>query len=475
MMHADVGCVPARALPTLMVARFASRVRPQRREKSIMPRFPVLLALLLLPCIQGQSVSFPMPSGVTGFAHRNGCTTSCPLLIYLHGIGGTVTSSTMDTMYNLFTGITAAPQETTSGQQSWPTSSSNSHYAANLAKVRTLMSMPEVDTNRVYLIGFSNGGFFSYLLACTIGNELAGVIVLAGLKDDQGTCPHRTNVLHLHNANDNTNPPQDATAASKGAALFGTPTSLRTDWLAAGSGSSGSSTNGASGATQGAFTLYSATSATGKVYNYWSYNGPAEHTFTVYAANAANRPDGISQDQYCTNFVTSLTLAGNSPPSPPPPSPPPQPPPLPPPPYLPPASPPAPPSAPPVPLPPAPLEGYSPPPASPLPALPPSPPPASPPPKPPPSPSPPTKPPPSPSPPSTPATTTGSQSSDSAGRIGGIVGGCFVPVLLCIMWFSGAFGPRCPSPCKKAEKLTTQTSTVPADSGGVQVGIISHK
>jgi hypothetical protein len=50
-----------------------------------------------------------------------------------------------------------------------------------------------------------------------------------------------------------------------------------------------------------------------------------------------------------------------------------------------------------------------------------------------------------------------------------------VPVLLCIMWFSGAFGPRCPSPCRKADKPTTQTSTVPADSGGVQVGIISHE
>jgi len=34
------------------------------------------------------------------------------------------------------------------------------------------------------------------------------------------------------------------------------------------------------------------------------------------------------------------------------------------------------------------------------------------------------------------------------GCIGGIVGGSFVPVLLLILWLSGAFGKKCPSPCK---------------------------
>jgi hypothetical protein len=131
-------------------------------------RLAALPMCLLLPCTRGQATSFPMPNGVTGHAWRNGCTTNCPLLIYLHGIGGTVTSSTMGSMYNLFTGITVSPQETASGQQSWATSSSNSHYSSNLADIRAILSMPEVDTNRVYLIGFSNGGFFSYLLACTI-------------------------------------------------------------------------------------------------------------------------------------------------------------------------------------------------------------------------------------------------------------------------------------------------------------------
>ena len=294
----------------------------------------------LPPSPPSGATSFPMPSGVTGYAWRNGCTTNCPLLIYLHGIGGTVTSSTMSSMRHIFTGITASPQESASGQQSWATSSSNSQYSNNLANIRALLSMPEVDTSRIYLIGFSNGGFFSYLLACTIGNELAAIIVLAGLKDVQPSCPHRTNVLHLHNANDNMNLPQDASAITKGgtAAIVGTPTSLRTNWLNASSGPAGSNT---STSASGGFTLYAATSANGKVFRYWSYNGPSEHTFEVYASNVAGRPDGLSQDQYTTNFITNfITPPSPSPspsPSPPPPGPqhpppppyPPRPPPLP--------------------------------------------------------------------------------------------------------------------------------------------------
>jgi hypothetical protein len=35
------------------------------------------------------------------------------------------------------------------------------------------------------------------------------------------------------------------------------------------------------------------------------------------------------------------------------------------------------------------------------------------------------------------------------GCIGGIVGGCFVPTLLFILWIGGAFGNKCPSPCAK--------------------------
>lgn len=35
------------------------------------------------------------------------------------------------------------------------------------------------------------------------------------------------------------------------------------------------------------------------------------------------------------------------------------------------------------------------------------------------------------------------------GCIGGIIGGCFVPFLILILWMGGAFAPKCPSPIKK--------------------------
>ncbi|EOD09309.1 hypothetical protein EMIHUDRAFT_216710 [Emiliania huxleyi CCMP1516] len=40
----------------------------------------------------------------------------------------------------------------------------------------------------------------------------------------------------------------------------------------------------------------------------------------------------------------------------------------------------------------------------------------------------------------------------AAGCIGGIIGGCFVPVLLLGLWASGAFGSKCPSPVLKPQK-----------------------
>ena len=40
------------------------------------------------------------------------------------------------------------------------------------------------------------------------------------------------------------------------------------------------------------------------------------------------------------------------------------------------------------------------------------------------------------------------------GCIGGIIGGCFVPVLMCILWLSGAFAPKCPSPLKPKPVVT---------------------
>ena len=48
-------------------------------------------------------------------------------------------------------------------------------------------------------------GFFTYALACAIGDRLAAVFVSSAMTEVQSTCPHRTNVVHMHSLTDNYN------------------------------------------------------------------------------------------------------------------------------------------------------------------------------------------------------------------------------------------------------------------------------
>jgi len=58
-----------------------------------------------------------------------------------------------------------------------------------------------------------------------------------------------------------------------------------------------------------------------------------------------------------------------------------------------------------------------------------------------------------PSPPSLPGSgNSGGDSGCGGGCIGGIVGGSFVPVLMLVLWLSGSFGSKCPSPLRPPPK-----------------------
>ncbi len=62
-----------------------------------------------------------------------------------------------------------------------------------------------VDTKRVFSTGFSNGGFFSYFLACELSDKIAAVApVSGGLRVDPAACkPQRpVPLLHIHGTND---------------------------------------------------------------------------------------------------------------------------------------------------------------------------------------------------------------------------------------------------------------------------------
>ena len=72
--------------------------------------------------------------------------------------------------------------------------------------------------------------------------------------------------------------------------------------------------------------------------------------------------------------------------------------------------------------------------------------------------------------PLTPPGSDDSQSSCGGGCIAGIVVGCSVPLLVCILWLSGAFGKAgCPSPLKKptSQPAPNHESTTDKDQGTV--------
>ena len=44
--------------------------------------------------------------------------------------------------------------------------------------------------------------------------------------------------------------------------------------------------------------------------------------------------------------------------------------------------------------------------------------------------------------------------------VAAILGGCFVPTLVFLLWIGGALGPKCPSPCAKAKDADIQMTSI---------------
>lgn len=75
--------------------------------------------------------------------------------------------------------------------------------------IEATKSMYRVDEDRVYVIGHSNGGFMSYRLGCEIGDQLAGIVSIAGMTfQEEGDCssPGKISIMHLHATDDQTVP-----------------------------------------------------------------------------------------------------------------------------------------------------------------------------------------------------------------------------------------------------------------------------
>lgn len=269
-------------------------------------------------------VPFSMPDSVSGIAYHSGCTMNCPLLIMLHGYEDTghLMAEFSGNIHTYWTGITAYVTETHSGLNSWPTSPTNNHWEPNVELINRLINMPEVDVSNVVVLGYSNGAYFAYALACIMGNQFLAIVAIAGSKEEQPTCPYRTNVLAVHNIHDD---PIDVSGDDKGgASQLGAPTSLRTDWLDSNNYPT-QTTNGVTGVSEGGFTIYTATQSNIQRvvhFTYWMYNngpvGDASHNFIVWDNVPSGAPYDSSFADAIVTYLNRLTDNTQSPFLPPP-------------------------------------------------------------------------------------------------------------------------------------------------------------
>jgi len=74
------------------------------------------------------------------------------------------------------------------------------------ALIDTLETLYDIDMNRVYSCGFSNGGIMTYRLACEIGHRFAAVASVAGVLNDisgnTGNLVPSIPILHIHGTAD---------------------------------------------------------------------------------------------------------------------------------------------------------------------------------------------------------------------------------------------------------------------------------
>jgi polyhydroxybutyrate depolymerase len=161
--------------------------------------------------LAGGSVPLHLPANAPSYP--------LPLLVFLHGLGGSGADLSeglhLDEMAQAFAFAFIVPEGVldSSGRRFWNASESCcnfdrvevDHVAALRRWIGEATANPKVDARRVFLIGFSNGGFMAYRAGCEIGSLLAGIVSIAGAgPGNTSTChPDKPlDVLQIHGDRD---------------------------------------------------------------------------------------------------------------------------------------------------------------------------------------------------------------------------------------------------------------------------------
>jgi len=151
-------------------------------------------------------------------------STETPLVLFLHGYGSNGFESgdsyfNLDALVDEFGFLFVHPhgriENGGDSNRYWSATQAccNFHGGADddttylLGVIDAMKAAYNVDADRVYLIGHSNGGFMSYRMACTHADVIAGIASLAGATffDPNDCTPSEpVHILQIHGTNDGT-------------------------------------------------------------------------------------------------------------------------------------------------------------------------------------------------------------------------------------------------------------------------------
>jgi len=190
--------------------------------------FFIIISLLIIGCRKNNN-----PNGLV-FSHNNqdreylihvpenyDGSTALPLLFNFHGFGGTASDfmneTNMQSLANAENFILVYPQGTLlDGSSHWNAgldTPDNKSDADDLGFIEALIielsTQYNLDLERVYACGYSNGAMFSHALACYKSNLIAAVGSVSGaMLDTSSFCSpvHPTAIINIHGTADNVLP-----------------------------------------------------------------------------------------------------------------------------------------------------------------------------------------------------------------------------------------------------------------------------